>query len=292
MLELQAKLDSSANSQLFWSTKANDKFEESRSVQLTLSGQRQWLPYRYYFRGDDELTGIRLDPDSKPGHLQIRRIKLYRIEEPDFSDVSLVDAQADFSQENYDVSTAVDGQNGDNNNGWAISPEAGKPHHAVFAFKDPIQSEFGAKLKLSLMQNYSGNNFSLGRFRISVTTSDAPLDFGLPKDVEEILELASADRGDEQRKRLLDYFRQFDREMMKLRDAVAAAKQPLPEDPELKKLEAAVAEAKRPITIDPALVRLRAEVGMSAEQLKHKRLTAVQDVAWALINNPAFLFNH
>ena len=51
-------------------------------------------------------------------------------------------------------------------------------------------------------------------------------------------------------------------------------------------------EAKTPIKVEPALARLRGEVKVSGQQLKNKRLTAVQDVAWALINNPAFLFNH
>ena len=292
MLEVQAKLNGNAESQLFWSTKSKKGFEEARSVTLTLSGQDQWLPYRYYFKGGEDLTGLRLDPDSKAGSIEIRQIKLVRVEEPKFKDVKLVDAKADFSQKNYAVATAIDGKNGDNNNGWAVSPNAGKPHQAIFTFKDPIKSEFGATLQLSMMQNYRGNKYSLGRFRVSVTTSPAPIDFGLPKDVETILAVAKEERSEEQNKRLLDYFREYSRQIIKLRSELADAKRPMPEDPELKKLEMFVAEAKKPITIDPALVRLRGEVAVSTEQLKNKRLTAAQDVAWALINNPAFLFNH
>jgi hypothetical protein len=37
---------------------------------------------------------------------------------------------------------------------------------------------------------------------------------------------------------------------------------------------------------------MRRAVELSQEQLKNKRLTVAQDVVWALINNPAFLYNH
>lgn len=292
LVEVLAKLDGNANSQLFWKSDPNDGFQASNSVKLTFSGQDRWLPYRYYFRSRGDLAGLRYDPDDQAGSIAIRQIRLVRIEDPEFKDVKLVDAKADFSQENYDVATAVDGRNGDNNNGWAVSPETGKPHKAIFAFEEPITSDFGAKLKLTMMQNYRGNKYSLGRFRVSVTTSPGPLDYGLPKDVRTILAIAASDRTEEQQKRMLDYFSEFSRQIVTLRDDLAKAKQPLPEDPEMKKLEEAVAMAKQPIRIDAALVRLRAAVDVSGEQLKNKRLTAAQDVAWALINNPAFLFNH
>jgi hypothetical protein len=36
---------------------------------------------------------------------------------------------------------------------------------------------------------------------------------------------------------------------------------------------------------------MRVDVALSAKQLDSRRLTAAQDLAWALINSPAFLFN-
>jgi hypothetical protein len=37
---------------------------------------------------------------------------------------------------------------------------------------------------------------------------------------------------------------------------------------------------------------LRKDVEMSIQQSVSRRLTAAQDITWALINSPAFLFNH
>jgi hypothetical protein len=52
-----------------------------------------------------------------------------------------------------------------------------------------------------------------------------------------------------------------------------------------------LAAASLPIRLDPALVQLRTDAEASKKQITNKRLTAVQDLTWALINNPAFLFN-
>jgi hypothetical protein len=56
-------------------------------------------------------------------------------------------------------------------------------------------------------------------------------------------------------------------------------------------LKAALAKAELPVTIDPQLVQLRADAAMSKLQAADARLTVVQDLAWALMNSPAFLFN-
>jgi hypothetical protein len=73
---------------------------------------------------------------------------------------------------------------------------------------------------------------------------------------------------------------------------VEESKKPLPIDPRLKELQENVAYYNRPVPTDPVLVQLRRDVEISAKQIADQRLTAAQDLAWALINSPAFLFNH
>jgi hypothetical protein len=73
---------------------------------------------------------------------------------------------------------------------------------------------------------------------------------------------------------------------------VAQSQAPLPVDPKLKELRDGLEVAKRPVPLDPKLAQLRKDVAMSVQQAASRRLTAAQDVAWALINSPAFLFNH
>jgi hypothetical protein len=50
--------------------------------------------------------------------------------------------------------------------------------------------------------------------------------------------------------------------------------------------------SEEPIRLDPVLVQLRVDAKASINQSENKRLTVVQDLTWALINSPGFLFNH
>ncbi len=57
-------------------------------------------------------------------------------------------------------------------------------------------------------------------------------------------------------------------------------------------LEKRKAELSQPTPDDPMLVQLREDAKQSTKQLENIRLTAAEDLTWALINSPAFLFNH
>ena len=46
-----------------------------------------------------------------------------------------------------------------------------------------------------------------------------------------------------------------------------------------------------PLPADVKLVNLKRAAELSTKQLENARLIGAQDLAWALINNPAFLFN-
>ena len=114
---------------------------------------------------------------------------------------------------------------------------------------------------------------------------------GVPAEIAAILTVAREKRDDKQKSALLDYYRGADGNLKKLQRALADARKRRPVDPKLKGLRDRLAEASRALPIDPTLSRLRQDVELSEKQLKNQRLTGAQDITWALINSPAFLFN-
>ncbi|REJ72323.1 MAG: DUF1553 domain-containing protein [Planctomycetota bacterium] len=204
---------------------------------------------------------------------------------------ALQNAKADFSQQGYDVATAIDGQAPNAGNGWALSGDLGKTHFATFELTQPITTDKPLVLSFSLNQQYRSKQHSLGRFRLSATGSQPPLQLGLPDSVLQVVKTAAEERSDEQRAVLAAYYKSIDEEQKTLQANLAEANKPLPEDPKLVALRNTLEEVKQPLPVDPQLARLQRAVELSQAQLQNVRLTTAQDLAWALINSPAFLFN-
>jgi len=202
------------------------------------------------------------------------------------------DARADFSQNDFSVNQAIDGKVFSGRNGWAVG---GAPtiqrHTATFRLEDPIVSTNGATIRFTLQQHY-GDNLLLGRFRLYLTTSDDALDFGMPEPVVQAARAPPGQRTPEQAAAIFSYYRSSDAEFWKRKQAVVKASEPLPVDPKFTELQQALSKAEEPIRLDPRLVQLREDAVVSAKQMENKRLVVVQDLAWALINSPGFLFNH
>jgi hypothetical protein len=204
--------------------------------------------------------------------------------------LQLHEAKADFSQQSYPIAKAIDGKP-DVNQGWAVSPAIASTHWAVFECKEPVSFEGGTKLTFKLTHNFQ-TNYLLGRFRLSVSLAKPPFKLGLSEDLLAIVRTDPKNRGPQQDV-LTKYYRSIEPELLKREQAVAASKQPLPIDPRLKELRDQVELlVSHPVPPDRLLKQLHDDMEISAVQMTNARLIGAQDVAWALVNSPAFLFNH
>jgi hypothetical protein len=210
---------------------------------------------------------------------------------PDMA-AKFADARADYSQSDFAVKQAIDGKVWRANNGWAVG---GRPniqrHTATFKLDQPIDGTNGIRLQFVLKQHY-GDDYLLGRFRLYVTDSDDPLNFGYPENVVEAARAPAGERTPEQELAIFEYYRNIDSEFWKRKQAAKKAAEPLGEDSKLAELKTDLKQAEEPVHLDPELVQLREAAKDSTAQNEHKRLTVVQDLTWALVNSPGFLFNH
>jgi hypothetical protein len=143
----------------------------------------------------------------------------------------------------------------DNNpeTGWAIADQLGKSHVAVFEVQNKFGGPEGTTITVSMLQKFAGKEHNVGKFRVSVTTIKPPV--------------------------LLQG--QVPENITKLLD--------LPANERTKEQQAQVTNYYR--SIDQELARLQRRVSEYTVPASPRALGA-QDLTWALINSPAFLFNH
>ncbi|MDG2130833.1 MAG: DUF1549 domain-containing protein [Fuerstiella sp.] len=208
----------------------------------------------------------------------------------EYKKVALQNAKADFLQPGFNAALAIDGNAG-NQNAWAIANALGVTHWATFETKEALGHDGGTVLKFVIHQNHAAKEHLLARFRISVTQKTSP-GLSLPESLTAIAAATPDQRTDAQKQTLIAWFEKSDATVHTKQDALNVAKQPLPQDPGVASRKERIVFVSQEIKDDTRLVRLREDVKFSAKQVASQRLTAAQDLAWALINNPAFLFNH
>jgi hypothetical protein len=136
--------------------------------------------------------------------------------------------------------------------GWAIAPQMGQNQAAVFQLKQPLKLTEGMKLTFTLDQRFQDKQHNLGKFRLSVTTAKPPVVLTV---LPEAVTAALAVPAEER----------TDAQKVVLRNHYLTL------DKEYAQLKQALAEFGHPG--DP-------------------RSIGAQDLTWALLNSPAFLFNH
>jgi hypothetical protein len=138
--------------------------------------------------------------------------------------VALRHVEADFAQDQFPASNAIDGKE---QTGWAIAPQTGRDHWILFMAEQPIQGSATPWLQLVLSQNH-GTQHTIGRFRVMAVSGRDPR-IGIPQNVRDVLVLAVEKRTAEQSRALVDYLIAQDakasklaEQVEKLRDRVAA----------------------------------------------------------------------
>lgn len=108
---------------------------------------------------------------------QFRVTASARGDESNARPVVLNKAQADFAQEGHPIASTIEGVG---NNGWAILPQTGKPHVAVFELKEPMGHPNGTTLQFHLGHSMQWPDHNIGRFRLAVTTMKPPIAVPIP----------------------------------------------------------------------------------------------------------------
>lgn len=250
------------------------------------------------------ISGLRLEllpekslPSKGPGvgtngNFVLTELEI-EIAHPDQADqwesVSVSSSVASLTQANFDIGQTTDG-NKENRAGWAIAGGTGKTQWATFHFESPVWTGEEARLRFKLHQNFDATH-QIGRFRISVTDHEGETGLGLPESLLKKLALPLAEWNDKTKKMFEARMDRDDAALIKLKDALAVASKRLKVVPEVVKLREKLARVSRPVPDDLVLAQLEKDVTASTRQRENLRLTAAQDLTWALINSPSFLFN-
>ncbi|WP_254507064.1 PSD1 and planctomycete cytochrome C domain-containing protein [Anatilimnocola floriformis] len=158
--------------------------------------------------GNFVLTGVKIEAADGSGEFATKKIRR---------------ASADFEQDTFPIANAIDSKAG---SGWAIFPQVGKDHFAIFELAEPIKSSEGPRLKVTLQFDSQFAQHQMGRVRISSTEAEKPIGAeAMPAKIATLLPKARDARSAAEQQELTTYFRQnVSASLRPLRDELAALK--------------------------------------------------------------------
>ncbi len=158
--------------------------------------------------GNFVLTGVKVEAADGSDSFQVKKIRR---------------ASADFEQETFPIANAIDDNGG---SGWAIHPQVGKDHFAIFELAEPIKSSEAARLKLTLQFESQFAQHQLGRVRLATTDSEQPISgSGPPAKIARLLTQSRESRSTAEQQEVTTYFRtNVSKSLRYVRDELAALK--------------------------------------------------------------------
>ncbi|MFA6546242.1 MAG: DUF1549 domain-containing protein, partial [Limisphaerales bacterium] len=197
--------------------------QEDKSVVVT-SGNAPRAEYTVTFETDlKELTALRLEaltdgrfPRNGPGRAPDGNFVLNEIslsvapkgKPAETKRIELRNALSDFSQENFEVTKAIDGSN-NRQQGWAVSPNGGATHWATFELKTPLTNTAGQVFTVKLAQFFvagEDKGFTLGRFRLAGTATKSP-GLSQSEELRALLAIDAPQRTKEQQEKVTKFAR-------------------------------------------------------------------------------------
>ncbi len=177
----------------------------------------------------DQVTAIKIDAltdesidgkgpgrgDAQRSNIILSEITVERLGDKERETIELENPRADFSQTNWPVAAAIDG---DRKTGWAISPQFGKPHWASFSLSTAVKLRPGVdKLRVTLGQ-FFGRGRVIGKPRVSIYCGDPSL---LEVDPDVIALAQSAELSEKDRGRLRQAFENSDARLKSIDQKIA-----------------------------------------------------------------------
>ncbi|MBX3412700.1 MAG: PSD1 domain-containing protein [Pirellulales bacterium] len=137
---------------------------------------------------------------------------------------AIASTRADHSQVDYPIAAAADG---DTATGWAINVARGSMNvdrTAIFVLSQVLEpAEQGSRLRITLRHQHRDAGYTLGRFRLSATSTATDL-LGLSPAALAALAIPAEQRSDEQRETLRIEYQQHDPERLPLAAAIEELK--------------------------------------------------------------------